>query len=198
MKLYVIKAFCPLSNILAVKTFTLGGITLPTAVIVFPLVYIINDVLAEIYGYEKAKRVIYLGFIVNAFAVLAYTIAIHLPAPDYMSEVAASFEMVLGNTFRMLLASFSAYIIGSLVNAKIMVKLKEKYEHHLMARCMTSTFFGEGIDALIFITIAFIGTMPATTLLTMIIAQALFKTAFEFICYPVTKKVINKIKLLEG
>lgn len=186
------------SNILAAKTFMLGSIVLPTAVIIFPLVYIVNDVLAEVYGYEKAKKVIYLGFFMNAVAVLAYTIAIALPAPIYGVEVAASFEVVLGNTFRMLIASFAAYIVGSLVNAKVMVRLKARSEKHLMFRCMMSTLIGEGLDALIFISIAFYGTMPLSTLAVMIIAQATFKTVFEVVVYPITKVVINKVKRLEG
>lgn len=185
------------SNILAAKTFMLGSIVLPTAVIIFPLVYIVNDVLAEVYGYEKAKKVIYLGFFMNAVAVLAYTIAIALPAPIYGVEVAASFEVVLGNTFRMLIASFAAYIVGSLVNAKVMVRLKARSENHLMFRCMMSTLIGEGLDALIFITIAFYGTMPLSTLAVMIVAQATFKTVFEVVVYPITKVVINKVKRLE-
>lgn len=186
-----------ISNILAAKTFTLGSFILPTAVIIFPLVYIVNDVLAEIYGYEKAKRVIYLGFFVNAVAVIAYNIAIALPAPIFAGEIAAAFEVVLGNTFRMLVASFAAYIIGSLVNAKVMVKLKARNENHLMFRCMMSTLVGEGLDALIFISIAFYGTMPLSALLTMIVAQAAFKTIFEVVVFPITRIVINKIKTLK-
>ena len=186
-----------ISNILASKTFTLGSVILPSAVIIFPLVYIVNDVLAEIYGYEKAKKVIYLGFFMNAVAVIAYAIAIKLPSPIYAVETAGAFQVVLGNTPRMLVASFVAYIIGSLINAKVMVKLKAISEKHLMFRCMMSTLIGEGLDALIFITIAFYGTMPITTLLVMIIAQATFKTVFEVIFYPVTKAVIHRVKCLE-
>lgn len=185
------------SNILAAKTFTLGNIILPTAVIIFPIVYIVNDVLAEVYGYTKAKKVIYLGFIVNAMAVVAYNIAILLPAPVFASDIATSFEMVLGNTFRMLIASFAAYIIGSLVNARVMVWLKARNEKYLMFRCMASTLVGEGLDAFVFISIAFYGTMPLTSLIIMILAQAIFKTLFEVIAFPVTKKVINKTKSLE-
>lgn len=186
-----------ISNILAAKTFTLSSFVLPSAVIIFPLVYIVNDVLAEIYGYEKAKRIIYLGFFMNAIAVIAYAIAIALPAPVFAGDIAAAFEVVLGNTFRMLVASFAAYIVGSLVNAKVMVKLKARSEDHLMFRCMMSTLVGEGLDAMIFISIAFYGTMPLAALLTMVIAQAAFKTIFEVVVFPITRLVINKIKKLE-
>lgn len=185
-----------ITNITAAKTFTLGSVVLPTAVVIFPLVYIINDVLAEVYGYAEAKRVIWLGFAVNAFAVLAYTIAIALPAPEYATELAAAFETVLGSTSRMLLASFAAYIVGSLINAKVMVLMKKRNENKLMLRCVASTAVGETVDALLFITIAFYGTMPTATLATMVISQAAFKTIYEVISYPVTRLVINKVKSL--
>lgn len=185
-----------ITNITAAKTFTLGSVMLPTAVVIFPLVYIINDVLAEVYGYTEAKRVIWLGFAVNAFAVLAYTIAIALPAPEYATELAAAFETVLGSTSRMLLASFAAYIVGSLINAKVMVLMKKRSENKLMLRCVASTAVGETVDALLFITIAFYGTMPTATLATMVISQAAFKTIYEVISYPVTRLVINKVKSL--
>ena len=185
-----------ISNILAAKTFTIGDIILPTAVIIFPLVYIVNDVMAEIFGYRKARNVIILGFIMNLVAVTAYSIAIELPAPIFATEGAAAFEMVLGSTGRLLIASFSAYLIGSLINASVMVWLKKKNESQLMLRCILSTLIGEGIDAIIFITIAFAGTMPLNDLLIMIIAQAMFKTVFEIVFYPLTRIVIGKIRTM--
>jgi uncharacterized integral membrane protein (TIGR00697 family) len=102
--------------------------------------------------------------------------------------------MVLGNTGRMLLASFTAYLIGSLLNAYVMERMKKSLEKHLMARCVFSTLLGESIDAIIFITIAFVGTMPAASLAIMIVSQAIFKTGFEIVFYPITRKVINTIK----
>lgn len=185
-----------ISNILASKTFTIGSIILPTAVIIFPVVYIVNDVMAEIYGYKKARNIILLGFAMNALAVIAYSIAIALPAPKFAAEGAAAFAMVLGSTWRVLLASFAAYLVGSLVNARVMVAMKEKLEEYLMLRCIFSTLLGEGIDAMIFITIAFAGTMAVSDLLIMIVAQAMFKTLFEVVFYPFTKITIRKIQTL--
>lgn len=185
-----------ISNVLASKTFTIGDIVLPTAVIIFPIVYIVNDVMAEIYGFKKAKSVIMLGFAVNLLAVIAYNIAILLPAPVFATEGAEAFEMVLGSTGRILIASFAAYIVGSLLNSWVMVKMKEKLKDFLMLRCIASTAVGEGMDALIFITISFAGTMPLKDLVIMIIAQAAFKTVFEIIVFPATKKVINKVESL--
>lgn len=184
------------SNVLAAKTFTLGSVILPTAVIIFPIVYIVNDVLAEIYGFRKARNIILLGFVLNAFAVAAYSIAILLPAPAFAADGAAAFATVLGSTWRLLLASFAAYLVGSFVNAFVMVRMKERLQKQLMFRCVLSTLIGEGLDALIFITIAFAGTMPLADLLIMIIAQAMFKTVFEVIFYPLTRITIKKIDTL--
>ena len=184
------------SNVLAAKTFTLGSVILPTAVIIFPIVYIVNDVLAEIYGFRKARNIILLGFVLNAFAVAAYSIAILLPAPIFAAEGAAAFATVLGSTWRLLLASFAAYLVGSFINAYVMVRMKERLQKQLMLRCVLSTLIGEGLDALIFITIAFAGTMPLSDLFIMVVAQAMFKTVFEIVFYPLTRITIKKINTL--
>lgn len=183
-----------ISNVMSAKTFTLGNVVLPCAVVIFPIVYIVNDVMAEVYGFKKARNIIFLGFAMNAFAVAAYAIAIALPAPAYAEESAAAFAAVLGSTGRILLASFAAYLVGSLVNAGVMVRMKEKLRDQLMLRCVLSTLIGEGIDAIIFISIAFAGTMPVKTLLIMIAAQAAFKTLFEVAFYPLTRAVIKRVE----
>lgn len=185
-----------ISNIIASKTFEFFWITLPCGVIIFPLIYIVNDVLAECYGFKKARRAIYLGFFMNLIAVICYNVTMFLPAPAYFTGDSA-FHTVLGSTLRLLVASFAAYLIGSLINAKLMVYLKGKYENKLFFRCISSTFAGEGMDALIFITIGFLGTMPVSALLTMIVAQALFKTAYEVVVYPLTRHVIHNVKYLK-
>lgn len=185
-----------ISNIIASKTFEFFWITLPCGVIIFPLIYIVNDVLAECYGFKKARRAIYLGFFMNLIAVICYNVTMFLPAPAYFTGDGA-FHTVLRSTLRLLVASFAAYLIGSLINAKLMVYLKGKYENKLFFRCISSTFAGEGMDALIFITIGFLGTMPVSALLTMIVAQALFKTAYEVVVYPLTRHVIHNVKDLK-
>lgn len=183
------------SNIIAGKTFDFFSFTLPCGVVIFPVIYIVNDVLAEVYGYEKAKRVILLGFFMNLVAVICYNITIFLPAPAFF-ENSEAFSIVLGSTFRLLIASFAAYLVGSIVNAKLMVFLKKKDEDKLFFRCIASTFAGEGLDAIIFIFIGFIGTMPLEALLMMIVAQALFKTVYEIIVYPLTRYVIVRVREL--
>lgn len=181
------------SNVIAAKTFELFTLVLPCAVMIFPIIYIVNDVLAECYGYEKAKNVILLGFFMNLIAVICYNITIILPAPKFFINSNA-FNVVLGSTSRLLIASFIAYLVGSIVNAKLMVFLKEKHRDKLFFRCITSTLFGEGLDAMIFIIIGFIGTMPLNILILMIITQALFKTLYEIIAYPITRYFIKFVK----
>ena len=200
MELYPIitALFCGcliISNILASKTFSLYDIILPCGVVIFPLVYIVGDVLTEIYGFKLAKRTIYLGFIINLIAVIAYQIAIFLPGTDLATSNA--FSIILGSTPRILVASLISYLVGSYVNAYFMKILKDRYTEYLFARCSISTLFGEGLDAIIFITIAFAGLMPNEVLITMIICQGAFKIIYEIIVYPITRTVINWIKSLD-
>ena len=200
MELYPIitALFCGcllISNILASKTFSLYDIILPCGVIIFPIVYIVGDVLTEIYGFTLAKRTIYLGFIINVIAIVAYQIAIFLPGTDIASSNA--FSIILGSTPRILLASFISYLVGSYVNAYFMKVLKERYTDYLFARCSISTLFGEGLDAILFISIAFAGTMPNDVIITMIICQGAFKILYEIIVYPITRAVINWMKSLD-
>lgn len=184
-----------ISNILAFKTFCLGNVVLPAAVIVFPIVYIVNDTMTEIFGYKKARMTILTAFAMNVIAVFAYKVAITLPYPIYFTGQEA-FAEVLSNSLRVLVASMLAYIVGSLANAKIMARMKNN--SRLMTRCVLSTLCGEGLDALIFISIAFYGTMPIASLTIMIISQAIFKTVYEIIVFPITRSIINKSKKIYG
>ena len=131
----------------------------------------------------------------NLIAVICYNITIWLPAPGFF-ENSEAFSIVLSSTARLLVASFVAYLVGSLVNAKLMTYLKRWDEEKLFFRCIVSTLFGEGLDALIFITIGFFGTMPTDALLMMIVVQTLFKTVYEMIVYPLTRYVIGSVKAL--
>ena len=187
-----------ISNVMASKQFEIGSLVLTSGAILFPVVYIVNDVLAEVYGFKRARAVILLGFALNAFAVLAYTVAIALPAPAYGADSAEAFALVLGSTWRLLLASFAAYLAGSLANAAIMARMKkaDKGGRSLMLRCVVSTLIGEGIDGVIFVTVAFLGVLSNSALLTMILSQIVFKTLIELVCYPVTRCVIKKVEAL--
>lgn len=187
-----------IANIIAFKLFEFWKFTLPAAVIIFPIVYIVNDVLAEVYGFRNARRVILLGFAINLLAVIAYNISMALKAPVWF-EGAEAFNTVLSSTSRVLIASFSAYLIGTTLNSYVITKMRGANpigEGGLFTRVMVSTVIGETVDAIIFITIAFIGTMPIKDLLIMIAAQAATKTIYEFMVFPCTKALVNYVKKL--
>jgi uncharacterized integral membrane protein (TIGR00697 family) len=183
-----------------VKTFSLGPFSLPAAVLLFPIVYIVNDLLAEVYGFKKARFAIYLGFALNLLMVGYFTLAIALPAGPFFGAQEA-FATILGSTPRMLIASLLAYLVGSTLNAKIMVSMRDASRNDggfaLLARCITSTLFGELCDSLIFITIAFVGSMPYSQILIMVATQATFKTVYELIVFPLTNVIIKKVRGVE-
>lgn len=177
------------SNIIANRTFDVFGFVLPSAVIVFPIVYIVNDVMTECFGFKNASKTIVMAFVLNLLAVIFFSIAVQLPSEqDY-----SSYNIVLGNTLKALVASFTAYLAGSFINAIVMHKMKQTANKRLMLRCVLSTMLGELCDALIFITIMFVGVLPVNVVSQMVIAQALFKTLYEIVVYPITKRVIRQI-----
>ena len=186
-----------LSNILAVKLLKVWKYSIPASVLVFPISYIINDIFSEIYGFEKTKRVIVLGFIMNFFMALIFSLAIILPAPAWFQNSEA-FATILGTTPRICVASLIAYLLGSLVNAKVLVVLKERQNNSFGVRAVVSTIFGEFVDSVLFVTISFIGSVPIDQLLVMIFIQVILKTMYEMVCLPITKMVIKGVKKYEG
>lgn len=186
-----------LSNVAAFKMIQVGPFVLTSAVILFPITYIVNDVLAEVYGYEKAKFTIKLGFLMNLLMVVFFAVTIWWPAPVWF-EHGSAYALVLGNTPRILCASLIAYLVGNTMNAKVLCKMKASGGKSLFARCFTSTLVGEFLDSIVFITIGFYGVMPNNELLLMIVTQATFKTLYEAIGYPLTKIVIKKVEAYEN
>lgn len=186
------------SNILASKIMMVGSWSAPAGVLVFPLAYIINDVIAEVWGYSKARLIIWAGFGVNLLAVLFFSLGIiATPAPFYSSQEA--FSTVLGNTPRIVAASLLAYLVGSFLNAYIMSRFKVLTRGKgFSIRAIVSTLVGEGADSLIFITVAFAGIFPAGVLFTMVLTQAIIKTVYEIAVLPLTVWVVGKVKKLEG
>lgn len=186
------------SNILASKIMMVGPWSAPAGVLVFPLAYIINDVIAEVWGYRKARLIIWAGFGVNLLAVLFFSLGIvATPAPFYGSQEA--FSAVLGNTPRIVAASLLAYLVGSFLNAYIMSRFKVLTRGKgFSLRAIVSTLAGEGADSLIFITVAFAGVFPAGVLFTMVLTQAIIKTVYEIAVLPLTVWVVGKVKKLEG
>lgn len=188
-----------LSNLIAGKMWApLPGVTLPAAVMLFPVTYIFGDIFTEVYGYARARLVIWLGFTMCFLAVVVYMVTIALPYPDFWTNQEA-FATVLGTTPRVFAASLVGYLFGEFSNSMILSKLKVRTGgKHLWMRTIGSTVVGEAFDSVIFITVSFAGTIPGAALLQMICYQYLFKVVFEVVLTPVTYLVIGKLKQVEG
>jgi uncharacterized integral membrane protein (TIGR00697 family) len=186
------------SNVISVKLFEVGGLVLPAGVVIFPLSYIVGDVLTEVYGYARARRVIWLGFACNLLAVVAIWLAIALPPAGFWAPNQAAYETVLGFTPRLLVASFAAYLVGEFANAAVLARMKvATHGRFLWTRTIGSTLVGEGLDSAVFITLAFAGVMPPAALLPTIATQWLAKTGYEVLATPLTYAVVNWLKRVE-
>lgn len=189
-----------ISNIITAKQVLLPfGIVMTGAVVIFPITYILSDIFSEVYGYKWSRLTCFLAFIFNLFMVIIFTIVIKSPAPDYWLNQEA-FEIVLGNTPRILFASLTAFILGDFVNDKVFKKMKDKHlDNHkgFTLRAIISSLCGEVTDSLIFIPLAFIGTMPVKTMIVMGITQVLIKTSYELLILPVTNVIMKKISNYE-
>lgn len=186
------------SNIISVKLIHIFGIILPAGVIIFPLSYIIGDILTEIYGYSRSRRVIWLGFLCNLILTLFIWLS-GLIKPAQFWDGQAAYERILGFTPRLLLASFIAYLVGEFANAYVLAKMKVATKGRwLWSRTIGSTLVGEGFDSFVFITLAFVGTIPLAVLLSMAVSQWLFKTAYEVCVTPLTYLVVRFLKQKEG
>ncbi len=186
--------FLVLANLLEVKVVQLGPLSATAGLVVFPISYIINDCIVEVYGFQRARLVIWLGFLMNLIVVLLIQLALVLP-PDPVWDGQQAMETVFGNTPRILLASFLAFICGSMVNAYVMSRMKVmSHGRHFSTRAILSTLFGESVDSIIFFPIAFGGILPWSTVLTLIWSQAVIKTAYEVVVLPATCRVVKYIK----
>lgn len=185
------------SNIISVKLIDVLGWIFPAATIIFPISYIIGDILTEVYGLHHARRVIALGFICNVGAVGAIYLAQQLPAVAFWDGQAA-YERILGYTPRLLLASFAAYWVGELTNAHIMAYMKRITDgRYLWVRTITSTFVAQGLDSMIFITLAFVGTTPNEVIQQAVLSQWAFKTMYEALATPLTILTIRHLVLMQ-
>lgn len=186
------------ANIIAVKLIKIGPLILPAGVVIFPVSYILGDILTEVYGFRWARRAIWLGFLGNVVAVTAIWVAGLLPAPAFW-EGQEAYHAILGFTPRLLLASFVAYLVGEFANSTVLAKMKVWTEgRHLWMRTIFSTVIGQGLDSLIFILIAFGGLLAPAAMVATVLSQWLFKSAYEVIATPFTYLVVNKLKQVEG
>ncbi|MBR5702835.1 MAG: queuosine precursor transporter [Bacteroidales bacterium] len=187
-----------ISNLFATKVFTLGwGINLPGAVIIFPISYILNDCLTEVWGYRKARLVIWTAFAANFAVVLVGQIVVWLPAASFW-DGGEHFDYMFNMAPRVTLASLLAFLAGSTLNSFVMSKMKVADKgRRFGVRAIVSSIAGEFLDSMVFMPLAFIGT-PVKVLVAMMLAQVSFKVLYEIVILPLTAYVTRKVKASEG
>ncbi len=199
---YVMAAFCVilvLSNVVgAAKVATLGGLTFGAGILFFPLSYVIGDVLTEIYGYARARRVIWAGFAATFFAaVMCWVIVAMPPAPGWEGQEV--YEAAFGQVWRIVGASMIAFWAGEFVNSYVLARMKlATGGKHLWSRTIGSTVFGQGVDSLIFYPLAFLGVWTTEQVLTVMVTNWGLKVLWEVVLTPVTYAVVGFLKKREG
>ena len=200
MLLAVVFVVCLITaNLLETKILDFFGITTITAgMLIFPISYIINDCIAEVWGFRRATLVIWTAFVMNFIVVSAGLLAVHLPAASYW-EGAEHFNFIFAFAPRIVVASLLAFISGSFANAYIMSRMKVLHGgKYFSMRAIISTIVGESIDSVIFFPIAFGGIIVFRDLLILMITQIIMKSMYEVILLPITIKVVKTLKHIEG
>ena len=186
------------ANVLETKQISLGVFNITGGLIVFPVSYIINDCVCEVWGYRKARLLIWLGFAMNFLFVLFGAIADAIPGAPYWHND-EGFHAVFGLAPCIAAASFVAFLVGSFVNAYVMSRMKINSDgRNFSLRAILSTIFGEGADSLIFFPLALYGVVPTSELPIFILTQVVLKTLYEVVVLPVTIYVVKKTKQIEG
>ena len=197
---WIMVAFCAvlmISNIASTKILRLGPFTFDGGTLLFPLSYIFGDVLVEVYGYARSRRVIWAGFgSALLMALVLALVGVLPPAGDW--EHQAAYNAILGSTPRIVLGSLAAYFCGEFSNSWVMARLKVVCQgRRLWLRTISSTLVGEGVDTLLFVLIAFAGTMPPSLLWAIIVSNYVFKCGIEALFTPITYRVVNGLKRAE-
>lgn len=186
------------ANLLETKVLSFLGITLTAGLLVFPVSYIINDCMVEVWGFRKARLVIWSGFAMNFFVVLMGQLAVALPGAPFW-DGAEAFNFVFGMAPRIVVASLLAFLVGSFLNAYVMSRMKLRDGSRRFSwRAIVSTVAGETADSVIFFPIAFGGLVPPAELLQMMAVQILLKTLYEIVALPLTNVVVRRVKRFEG
>ena len=186
------------ANLLETKVIQIGSLTVTAGLLVFPISYIINDCIAEVWGFKKARLIIWSGFAMNFFVVALGLIAVAIPAAPFW-EGEEHFDFVFGMAPRIVAASLKAILVGSFLNAYVMSKMKVASRgRHFSARAILSTLAGETADSLIFFPVAFGGIIAWRELLIMMCIQIILKSMYEVIILPVTIRVVKAIKKIDG
>jgi uncharacterized integral membrane protein (TIGR00697 family) len=186
-----------LSNILAVKQFEIFGFPSTAGLIIFPISYVINDCITEVWGFRKARLIIWIAFAVNFLAILLFQASVALtPAPHWTMQ--NSYASVLAQTPRIALASLLAFLVGSFLNSYVMSKMKILHKGKKFGqRAVASTLVGELADTLVFTTIGFLFVIPTSVVFQIIVVETIAKTLFEILVLPITRRVVNYVKLTE-
>ena len=186
------------ANLLETKVIQVGSITVTAGLLVFPISYIINDCIAEVWGFKKARLIIWSGFAMNFFVVALGLIAVAIPAAPFW-EGEEHFDFVFGMAPRIVAASLMAFLVGSFLNAYVMSKMKVASQgRNFSARAIWSTVVGETADSLIFFPVAFGGVIAWKELLIMMGIQIVLKSLYEVMILPVTIRVVKAIKKIDG
>ena len=186
------------ANLLETKVIQVGSLTVTAGLLVFPISYIINDCIAGVWGFKKARLIIWSGFAMNFFVVALGLIAVAIPAAPFW-EGEEHFNFVFGMAPRIVAASLMAFLVGSFLNAYVMSKMKVASQgRNFSARAIWSTVVGETADSLIFFPVAFGGVIAWKELLIMMGIQIVLKSMYEVIILPVTIRVVKAIKKIDG
>ena len=187
-----------LANLLETKQIAIGPVSLTGGLIVFPISYIINDCVCEVWGFRKARLLIWSGFAMNFFFVAVGALCDWIPGAPYWNND-EGFHAVFGLAPRIAAASFVAFLLGSFANAYVMSKMKIRDGgRNFSARAILSTIAGESIDSLIFFPLALSGVVPTEELPKLMLMQVLLKTAYEILVLPLTIRVVKYVKEYEG
>ena len=182
------------ANVLETKQIAFGSISLTGGLIVFPVSYIINDCVCEVWGYKKTRMLIWTGFAMNFFFVMLGAICDMIPGAPYWTND-EGFHAVFGLAPRIAFASFLAFICGSFVNAYVMSKMKlSSGGKNFSLRAVVSTIFGESVDSIIFFPLALWGVVPTEELPWLMLWQVFLKTAYEVVVLPLTLRIVRYVK----
>jgi queuosine precursor transporter len=187
-----------IANTVGGKIFTVSGLNLPGGVVVFPISYIFGDILTEVYGYRASRRVIWTGLACALLMSTVYLFVQQLPPAAFWPHQAA-YDVILGFAPRITIASIVAYFVGEFCNSYVLAKMKIWTRgRHLWTRTIGSTIVGEGVDTIVFCTVAFTGVFPAFAIFSVIVANYLVKVVYEVIATPITYAVVGHLKKVEG
>ena len=186
------------ANVLETKQMAFGPISITGGLIVFPVSYIINDCVCEVWGYRKTRLLIWLGFCMNVLFVMFGALCDAIPGASYWDNE-AGFHAIFGLAPRIAAASFVAFVVGSFANAYVMSRMKVSSQgKNFSLRAIMSTIFGETADSLIFFPLALGGVVPTEELPVLILSQIVLKTLYEIIVLPITIQVVKYTKRHEG